>query len=216
MKTALVTTIWLDNEEYQKKIIKFLGYYLTECLDLKFDHLYIIDNGSDPREINKVDALVTGEPVSFIRYMEHYDRPSHLDYKYLWRAVYTFKDIFKEGYDKIIYMDSDFYALSSKMVNHINDIDSGWHTFWCKKHGFPETGCYVLTRDCENYKNFVNMSYVDFIQSNNNNVMEQRLPVTSIEKSFIGDRWSEYGKSEIPEKSDFSAQTVIEMKVKYG
>jgi hypothetical protein len=213
MKTCIVTTIWLDNEIYKQKLIKLLGYYLTELRGLNFSHFYIIDNGSDPQEIRKIQSLVIGEPVSFIRYTEHFDRPSHLDYKYLWRSVYTMKDILK-NYDKVIYIDSDFYILSSKMVDYINKLDSGFTTFFCPKHGFPETGSYVLTKDCKNYSNFVNKPWDQFVQDNNNHVMETRLPVTHIEKNLTGNRYSEY-PMDIPDDADFSGQTLLETKVKF-
>lgn len=213
MKTCIVTTIWLGDEAYKQKLIKLLGYYLTQCKDLKFSEIIVIDNASDEKEIQKIEALMIGEPVRFIRNSEHFDRPSHLSYKYLWRAVYTLKDILKT-YDKIIYIDSDFYILSSKMTNYINNLNSGWTTFWCTKHGFPETGCHILVNGTKQYENFVNKSWDQFVQDNNNMVMETRLPVTNVEKNMIGNRWSEYPK-DIPEEADFSAQTLLETKVKF-
>lgn len=213
MKACIVTTIWLGDEVYKQKLIKLLGYYLTQCKDLKFSEIIVIDNASDEKEIQKIEALTIGEPVRFIRNSEHFDRPSHLSYKYLWRAVYTLKDILKQ-YDKIIYIDSDFYILSSKMTDYINNLNSDWTTFWCPKHGFCETGCHVLVKGTKAFDNFVNKSWEVFVQDNNGKVMETRLSVTNINKDIIGDRYSEYPKA-IPDYADFSAQTLLETKVKF-
>ena len=211
MKTAIVTTCHLDNEDYYLKTKKFIDYYETFCKDLRSDTIFLIDNASSKENRDKMI-----ENYYFIQIVEFKDflgRESHLSYPYLWRAVYHLKELLND-YDKIIYMDNDFYITSSKLANFINNLETGWTTLWCPKHQFPETGIHILMKDCKEYQDFVKSG--DFME-HNGRTMETALPVTKVEKSFKGDRWSEYqSATEIPNGSDFSAQTPLNWEVKYN
>ncbi len=214
MKRVLVTTCFLNNEEYFQKTFKWINYYLNECKGLEFDKIYLIDNASDEKQIQKMQSYFEGSPIYFVRFSEHYDRPSHLDYKYLWRNVYYMKELLKVS-DKIIYMDNDLFLTSKKAVDYVNSLDSGWTTAWCLKHGFPETGIHVLCKGTKKYEDFVDVSWEDFVKKNNNTTMENTLPVTHIEKSLIGNRWSEYGIKEQDLSWDYSAQTELTTKISF-
>lgn len=206
MRTCIVTTTYLVPDERFKKTEKFLDYYLA-----KTDyHIYVLDNSSPAEELKRLrDKYETTDSarVTIVSLKPHYDRPSHLDYKYLWRAVFFLSSFFVY-YDKIIYMDNDFYILSDKMFKYIEEIKSGWTTFYSAHYGFPETGCHVLT-ECDEYNDFVDMEMDDFVNKYNGKIMEDVLPVTHVERSMIGDRYGELPNKPDKNTVDYWAQADV-------
>lgn len=214
MKTALVTTCYLNIDDYFDKTNKFCNYYYSLQNDLNIDDIILIDNAScKGARIGLLNWINEDCPIRIVHFKDFLGRDSHLSYPYLWRAVYHLKELFKD-YDKVIYMDNDFYITSSKLTDYINNLNSGWTTLWCPKHKFPETGIHIVTKDCKEYQDFVKSG--NFME-HNGRMMETKLPVTEVNKTFKGDRWSEYQNSEsIPEEADFSAQTPLGWKVNYN
>lgn len=210
MKTILVTTCWLGNQEYIDKTKKFLKYY-SHPISLQYDNVVLLDNAS---EFNKIFNLTPSQHPYVQRFHKHLPRTSILGYPYLWRAVYFFQELFKE-YDKIVYMDNDFFLTSEKAISLVNNFNSGYMSFYCNKHKFPETGIQVVTKDCKEYWNFVkDLSEEEFIAKYTGKMMETHLPLTHIEKDLIGDRWSEYGIIKQDPKWDWSAQTLLKTIIK--
>lgn len=209
MNTCIITTAYLDDALNYQKTIKFINYYLNKT---SYD-IIVFDNNSSSDTLNKISQLYRS-PFSRIiikSFSLHYNRPSHLDYKYLWRAVYHLKDHFN-NYNKILYADNDFYILSDKMFKYVEDLSNGWTTFYCNMHHFPETGCHILLKDCSEYNSFISKSEEEFINEWNGRCMESFLPVTHIERSFVGDR---YGENSLPitQEMDYYAQCPLEINI---
>lgn len=211
MKTCIVTTTYLVPEDRYKKTKKFLAYYLK-----KTDYDIIVLDNCSPIEVLQEFRKDLDPRVKVLSFDVHYDRPSHLDYKYLWRAVWYIKWIMDKdqplgAYEKVIYMDNDFFVLSDRMFQYLKDIKEGWTTFWSKMHNFPETGCHIITNTCKEYKKFVSLSNEEFINTYNGQTMENVLLCTHVENFFVGDR---YGESESPPESfeglDYWAQMKTE------
>lgn len=205
MKTVLVSTCWLDNADYMNKTKKWLNYYTDTIYgSIKYDEIILLDNAS---KFENIRNLIDFYPDVLIqRFTKHLPRGGHLDYPYAWRAVDFFIDLFNE-YDKIIYMENDFYVLSNKMCSWINNINSGWHSAWCNKHNFPETALQVIVKDSEDYRAGHPWSRL------NGTTMELELPL-QVNKELKGDRHSEYLNT-IPDNVDFSAQVILDMNVKF-
>ena len=214
MKTALLTTSYLIPKERYDKSIKFFNYYFNQ-VQVPWE-IYFLDNASPIEELFEFCKDVNSPFVATVLACEtHYDRPTHLDYKYLWRAVYRIQTLFKQGFDKVVYMDNDLYLLSPKIFKFIESIDEGWHTFYCKKHNFPETGIHIIHKNNKSYNNFVKgPTEEEFINKYNLKCMETTLPIENIHKEFNGDRWSEYGIAVQNPLWDFSAQTPLDMIIK--
>lgn len=201
MKTALVFTCYLDSEENYKKSVKFVNHYKKF---IKYD-IIGLDNNSSAETIKRFQDETN---IVIISFDKHLPRDSHLSYPYLWRAVYYLKELLK-GYQKIVYMDNDFYVLSGTLMKYVDNLDSGWTTFWCARHQFPETGCHIIVKGCKEYDNFVASN--DFME-HNGKTMEKVLPVTKVEKGFIGDRYGEMEKPPLSIEVDFWAQAKLEDK----
>ncbi len=214
MKTVLVVPCWLQDANYLAKTIKWLDYYERQCVDLKFNDIVLLENASS---FSRMKHIKTASPRTLIqRFTEHMPRTGHLEYPYLWRADYFFKELFKE-YDKIVYMDNDMYLISKKAVTLVNYFDSGWMSFYCPRHNFPETGIQVVTRDSKAYKDFVgDLTQEEFIKKYNGQTMETTLPLTNIIKDLNGDRHSETGTILQQRGWDFSMQVPLEMDIVYG
>lgn len=207
-KVALVTTCWLGNQEYIDKTLKWLNYYSGIQNHLKYDDIILIDNASPSAKIKLIEDQFPN--VNFIHFDNHLTRTSHLEYPYLWRAVHTFQELLAT-YEKIIYMDNDFYVLSKSMTEYINDIGPIWWSPWCSKHQFPETGLQVLTKGVQDYWDFVSKPYMSY----NGLCMETTLPVITNE-ICKGDRHSEYGITEQQPGWDFTAQAPLNMEIKFN
>jgi hypothetical protein len=197
-KIALVTTAWLDNDEYRAKTIKFVEYY-KQLFDVS--DIYIIDNGS----VSLRDSLAGAKVLT---QYPRYERSSHLDYKYLWRAVYSLKYFFEMDYQTVIYMDNDFFVCSKDMFEWMRQA-KGWNSVYCSKHNFPETGMQIISSDSITYKEFVKDGE---FWKHNGKCMETTLPVI-VNKDFTGDRYSERGITTQDITWQYSAQTALYTKV---
>lgn len=205
MKTALVTTCWLADPINRQKTQKWVNYYKGDIAkDLKYDEIILLNNG-----FSLIREFPKGRDFFITDLKPHLPRASHLEYPYLWRALDHFQKLFEE-YDKIIYMDNDFYILSKAIVDRVNAVSGPeWFSPWCKRHNFPETGLQVLTKDSVNYR--IGQPW----SRHNGKCMETTLPV-DFEKNWNGDRHSEYGIVEQDKTWDFSAQVTLDMEMKYN
>lgn len=213
MKTALVTTCYLNAGDYLEKTKKFI-YYYQNLFKLEQDNIILLDNASSFENIKALNRnIIHNYGIAIQRFSEHFPRTSLLEYPYLWRAVYFFQEIFKE-YDRILYCDNDAFLLSPKAIEWVNEFKEGWESPWCPRHNFPETGIQVLT-NCMKYQQFINKfsNENDFIYVYNGQMMETTLPIT-INRDLVGDRHSESNLKEIPNSSDFSCQVTLDMGVK--
>lgn len=205
MKTGLITTANLNDPINDEKTRKWLKYYTQLKKELGVTGIHVLNNGPTTRYDFDVLNRAGRTRLKFHAFPQHLPRTGHLDYPYLWRAVDHFKECFKI-YDKIIYMDNDFYILSERFAKHIKDFRDGWMSPWCARHNFPETGLQVLTKTSQCYP--ISYPYSRF----NGQCMELTLPV-STEKGWIGDRHSEYGVTFQDRTWDFSAQVPLEMEM---
>ncbi len=194
-KTLLVTTAHLDNPKYYDKTIKFIEHYKRHYSDI-----VIIDNAS--LKEYKIDGAKIYTQFPF------FDRTAHLEYLFVWRALYSCRNFFLLGYDRVIYANNDFYCLSDKMFEWVNTVE-GFASPWCSRHNFAEADIMVITKDCKEYLDFVKDGY---FWKHNGKHLEQVVPLTTINKDLVGNRHSEY-MNNIPEGSDYTSQLPLEWKL---
>lgn|GEM_PF-2711478 len=214
MKTAIVSTCWLGNDDYIKKTAKFLKYYSQSVHKaLGSPDLWLVDNASPPEGHRALDGLWGTSKVKWKRYDKHYTRSAHLEYPYLWRALYFCRDLFQEhDYEKVIFADNDAYIISNNMADVIKQTkNTAWWSPFCTKHGFAETGIQIIGSNNTEYWDLTRKPYVSY----NGLTMETTLPVTK-NKTLVGDRFSEYGIDKQVPGWDFSTQTTLEMDIKYN
>lgn len=183
MRSVIVTHCWLENplEGYMGKDGK--------CRRLRrFHHHYngihdliVFDNGSSPETVAKYGINITS-------LQPHLPRGDMLTYPAVWRVYDQIKRVL-EDYEKVIFLATDAYILSQRLIDYIEALDSGWTALWSPKYNFPATEIQVIVRGCKAFEEF------DFLgQQPGMPPEELRVPLTHIEKGFIGDRYGEFAE----------------------
>lgn len=203
MKTALFVTTFLHGKDPYStfpridRIFKHLQYYSNLKKDLGFDQIYVSDNGGNGQQI----ALLLNQfpDIELIRHPLLERGPDGPPYDYLpcWRALYDYKKVISDGFEKIIVMDDDAYILSDRLINHVSKLDHGWTTLWCNMYDFPESALSILCKGAfPIYERFTNEPF----ESHNKSTLpfEYLIPYTQVYKSFNCDRWGENRIPQVP------------------
>ena len=196
MKSIIFCTSYIkDAEAWQDRYKSWLDYYQ----DVPIDAIkrVMIDDGSPflpPAEIiktvsNTAPLAAESDPNLIIRFDNNLGRQSIKDYPGWWRSFLHSIDVARElGADKIIHIESDAYILSPRLVDFINQTQTGWHVLWTRHNDFPETAIQVICRDqFDSFENFKktnpSLHFPD--------MAEHVLPFTAVHREFKGDRYSE-------------------------
>ncbi|OEZ81659.1 hypothetical protein JAB6_39230 [Janthinobacterium sp. HH104] len=161
----------------------------------------MIDDGSPflpPAEIintvsHSAPLASNGDKNLIIRFDNNLGRQSGADYPGWWRSfLHSVKVANELGVNKIIHIESDAYIMTPRLVDFINEIESGWNVLWSPRYRFPETAIQVICRDqfeiFEKFKeNHPDYSFPD--------IAERLLPFTTVHKQFKGDRYSDFTKN---------------------
>ena len=200
MKSIIFCTSFIkDAESWQSRYQRWLDYY--ETMPINAIRKIMIDDGSPylPSEkiINTVhhssSLSLHNDTNLIIRFDDNLGRQSGSAYPGWWRSFLHSINIANElAVDKIIHIESDAYILTPRLVNFINEIESGWHVLWSPRYKFPETAIQIICRDqFEVFEKFKNnnpsLSFSD--------IAERLLPFTAIHQQFKGDRYSEIKKN---------------------
>ncbi len=198
MRTALVAHGWLDNPslEYRgkdkatgvcRRVRRWLAHY-RGCWPAVF-----IDNGSAPNSCGMASAIYQ---IRAINLHPHYARASMLDYPNVWRAYWIIKNDLLTRYDRVLYIQTDAYVLSQRLLDYLDGCTTGWTALWSPRYNFPEACIQVITR-CPEFEEFFAGDMDAF--KYNGRVEEITLPFTHVEKGFVGDRYGEYEPSKVYE-----------------
>ncbi len=222
MKTLLFIPMFLghnkiDGEPWLVRNKKWIDYYIPLKEKLGYTEIFIVDNASNEDNLNEFKEYIKKyESVCEITIMEkkiHLPRLSILTYPYWYRA---FAEAANYGiifdFDKIISIDSDVFLFSDRICTYIKNTNTGWNTFWCQMHGFPESTIEIIGRDkFHEMDEFMSEGYLKFYPTL---PAETQIPWTHVEKSFIGDR---YGEKNLPQDPswDYAGQCPNEMKVTF-
>lgn len=214
MKLGMELPVWLGNDEYYLKTQKFLDYYtqgnVMNALGLKdTKDIWLVENASSPGLSTTIKNIYG---VSIKRYDKHLTRTAHLEYPYCWRGLYFCRDLFQEhDYDKMIHLNNDVYILSPKLATHVKDFKSGWWSPWCTKHAFKECDLQVITKDSKEFWEVTAPPYITY----NGRAMEHVIK-SPVDKTWNGDRHSEYGITVQDPAWDYSCQVRFDMKMEFN
>lgn len=192
MKTILYSGCYLDgkdglNNSRLQRNIRYVDYYYSIKNIIGFDDIFMLDNGSSYLKMTDFLGSINMEYFK-IKSVENIGEGEANQYPYCWRALYYIKNLIEEGYEKIVVIDSDGFVVSKKLADYINNLSSGWNSFWCKRWDFPEASIHVLCKDAFNmFFNFIKIPYQNRVGS----IMEITLPFTHIEEQFNCDRFGE-------------------------
>lgn len=196
MRTLLFCTAYAGSEEiWTGRYRQWYDYYKTR--GLHHHQLLIVDDGSplDP------DFVSEGE---YVKLTPRLGRQEIHIYPGWYRSVgYALKYANQNNFEKVIHCESDAFLLSDRIVDFVNNLDSGWNTFWCTCHSLPESAIQVIGKDkLREAEEFFSHSYRVYVGC----CMDDILPYTAIHKNFVGDRYQEY-RPDVPEEADFCCQT---------
>ncbi len=191
MKTVLYTHAWLDNplEGYMgkdgecRRVERFLHHYGNSW------PIYILDNGSS------VDTCLSFDDehrdVGRMT-LPHLERGHLLDYPAIWR-FYSYAATLLERYEKVIALATDAYILSQRLADYVESLDSGWTALWSPKYKYPATEIQVIVRGASPFEEWAaNLPPPEAGERPE----EELVPLTHVEKGFVGDRYGEYNESE--------------------
>lgn len=218
MKTVLFTACYLDGT-YQgpnsrlERNIRYINYYRKLKAELGFDKFFMVDNGSSKENIDAFFKTIgPSEDIMWLHYPKHYPRGSTYDYPYLWRALWALKKPIREGYEKILSIDSDCYVLSNSLANHLKTNNMGWYALWSNKYDFAETACFVLNKDA--FKSYFEYTKGDWMNKNLE-CMEKAIPFDYTLKNFNACR---YGEHNLPQtiEMDYYGQASLDIPLTFG
>lgn len=188
-----------DQSAWDSRYKRWFDYYRHSALGT--DLVVAIDDASPftPQSsgISIVDAHTTiPADKSFcgiMRFPDRLGRASLTVYPGWWRSFLHALNVARMvKADKIIHIESDAYVLSERLMNFINERETGWTCLWSPHFRLPETAIQVICSD-----QFQQLEYFQNCPQNelDGHFAEKILPFTSIEKSFIGDRYGEIRKN---------------------
>jgi len=242
MKSIIFCTSFIrDADAWESRYQRWLDYY--KDVPINAVKKILIDDGSPslpPRDsINMLphDApLASNEDENLIiRFDDNLGRQDMETYPGWWRSFLHSVEVAKAlGADKIIHIESDAFILSQRLVDFINQTESGWHVLWAQRYKFPETAIQIICRDqfehLENFKDaHPGLVFPD--------IAERLLPFSAVHQQFKGDRYSEFKKNRwifrsrkfdriplfergffwepIPADADFVTQTIGRQRVEF-
>jgi hypothetical protein len=184
---------------------KWLDYYLPLLPALGCQKIIMTDNHSDINALKTFDCMLFDEDKNIIhngsnkkleiyRFHQYQDKENKVfknpftNCPYWWRGL-LYMDKLKDQYSKLIYIDSDAYILTQRIIKYINNLNTGWNTFWSQRHNFPECTIQILCPD--EYYRFEYFAVPGYM-AHNGSFGEINIPFTNICKQFNGDRWAEY------------------------
>lgn len=214
MKTALICPVWLDNEDYYNKTVKFLDYYtqpkVMDVLGISLNDIWLIDNASG---IDTYGELLCRYGINGKRYEKHYQRTAHLEYPYCWRCLYFARELFQEhDYDKVIHLNNDTYIISKKMMKDITGLtNKDWVSPWCDKHGFIECDLQIIGKYNELYWKMTGKPYLSY-----NGAHMEKIIKAETNGEWVGDRHSENELLAQQPEWDFSCQVRLTTEIKFN
>lgn len=220
MKTCLFTPCYLEGFDPlgSSRLIRnrrYLSYYLDlkQNGHLNFDDIWMADNASDPI---KTGLLLTQFiDLKIHRFEDNLPRgEGPVDYPYIWRAIYFMQQLIAMGYEKIILIDSDSFIVSARLARYVNDLMSGFVSFWSQKYLFPTTELSILCKDSfERFREFCQIPWELRVGT----LMERELPYSHVETRFNCDR---YGEKHLPQTAEmdgyFQASVKLPLRFNLG
>ena len=182
--------------------------------------------------------LHEGQP-SIIRFPDRLGRSSLLSYPGWWRSFLHSVDLARRiGANKIIHVESDAFIISQRMRDYINNLHSGWTTFWAASYNFPETAIQVICEDqFDALASFKDKPTAEL----EGKFAEELLPFTCVNREMVGDRYSEFRipllrtgllrsrkfnrlkffqgnqfRARIPDNADFATQVTFDQRIPQG
>ena len=239
MKSFIFATSYFsDQETYEKRYLKWINYHknLPFAKDKK---IILIDDGSPQEfvddfgqkvgkvinhedidyESNTLEGQSTFEDVNLYHFKERMGiNPTENKVGLGGSTVGWFRSFLqslniakKFKFKKIIHVESDAYLISQNICDFMDDLDSGWLSMWCPRYQFVETTIQVICED--NFEKLEKLSDLG-LDKLEGNMAENILPIEKVCQAFVGDRYGEGTKLQVPD-IDYYCQCHPDTKLKF-
>jgi hypothetical protein len=192
---------------------------------LQADQVLIVDDGSSTlpdwqdatlvTEGNAADPehFVCSDPVVVFHFASHLGRKAIHDFPGWYRSfAFAARYADAQGFDKVIHLESDAYLISPRLVRYANSVARGWNVLWCPQYNVPEMAIqFIAGQEITTLAAVFRQDYGNLIGRHH----ETMLPYTRVVRSFIGDRFGDYGLWDIPRDVDYAAQVDIHREPAY-
>lgn len=218
MKTLLFAPMYLDGNDLTgssrlERNIKWLEYYIPLKEKLGVDDILLVDNNSSPENLKVLKAKFP--EVSVKQNQVHLTRLTVHAYGYWYRAFSQAADCaISWGYEKMIHLDTDVYVLNDKFANHLKLIETGWTSFWSPIHKYPDATIQIICGDhVDKMKKFMSEDFLRFYPYE---YVDDKMPLTHVDRSFNGDRWGDYDARPQDPSMDFYGQCPVSLKMEFN
>lgn len=213
--TRLARTLkWLD---FYESLLPYLGVdkviFVDDCSAI--DAVRILSGNIYTPDFQLLEPATKRPWLDIVRCEKHLGRKPVKDYPYFWRGVGMIPDVIaRYGLSKLIFIESDCYLLTPRIIDFIRRLNSGYCAFWSARYQMPESALTVLCQDqFERFSGFCNNLDTERYSGR---PAELVLPFTHyITSGFCGDR---YGEAATPQSvdMDFYAQCQVPVRMTYN
>lgn len=197
MTTIVFCTSYIRSEaEWGRRYARWLDHYRR--LPIEGGKRFLIDDASPfipPTDVipcvsDRDDVTRVQGDECIVRFDQRLGRSDVLSYPGWWRSFLHSVSIARAlKAKKIVHLESDAFILSSRLLDYVNGLSSGWTTLWTPSYAMPETAIQIICED-----QFEEMAW--FQQRARRGLdgllAEHILPFTRVEKRFKGDRYGEF------------------------
>ena len=171
----------------------------------------MVDDGSeslpewpDVAIIREGECLISEAARVLFHFDRNLGRASVFDFPG-WYRSFTFACEYadRNGFDKVVHIESDAFIVSERLRDFINEVDDGWIALWCALHQFPEITIQVMAGSgLSAYRTFcASVPHETLV----GHPYETQIPFTRIERGFVGDRYGER-LPYVPVEADYVSQ----------
>ena len=226
MRTLLFCTCYINSEKHLERYTKWFDFYYPLQSKLNFTDIVFIDDASEPIWLlklyeyikHKYDLECLGfnapieteiSPISIYTFREHFGRQNLSQFAGWWRS-FAFGIVLAHinKYDRVLFIESDTYLLSKRIVNYIAKLKNGLNCFFTKFWEVPETNILIIGKEMfmcliTKYWNTNRNFWFKNNETDRSYIPELCLPFTNIITKYKGDRYGEDFFKTIPTKMDF-------------
>lgn len=143
-----------------ERTLKWLDFYAPLLQKFNAEKIVFIDDASSLENVRALggnlytpdfrllETATTRPYLDIIRFEERLPRQSVKDYPYFWRGIEMMPQVARHyAFNKLIFIESDCYVLTPRLVNFMRDLNQGYCAFWCPKYKCPESALSVLCQD---------------------------------------------------------------------
>lgn len=215
MRTLVFCTAFAGaSDTWQLRYRRWLD--AVQTMGLQLDQILIVDDGSsilpdwqDATIITESDTpgaehLVCSDPVVVFHFSSSLGRREIYDFPGWYRSfAFAARYADARGFHKVIHLESDAYLISPRLISYVNAASRGWNVLWCQQYDMPEMAIqFIVGEGVSTLAGFFRQDYSNLVGRRH----ETMLPYTRVLRSFVGDRFGDYGLCDIPRGVDYAAQ----------